>query len=220
VGANYGQYAAFLARHSKACVAFEPNPELARRIEETCGASGVRVHACALSDKDQDATLSIPVVDGVERSALATIESENRVGDLPTRTVAVRCRRLDDFGLEPVGVIKIDAEGHELAVLHGAEALIERDRPSFLIEAEERHKPGSVKAIRDFLERRGYRAFMLVRRRLRPIEEFNLARHQDSASVRLDAIIEDRTYVNNFVFVCEPVLIDRLSALATRGHSL
>jgi FkbM family methyltransferase len=220
VGANCGQYAAFLARHSKACIAFEPNPELARRIEETYGTSGVRVHACALSDKDQDVTLSIPVVNGVEHSALATIESDNRVGDLPTRTVAVRCRRLDDFGLEPVGVVKIDAEGHELAVLHGARGLIERDRPSFLIEAEERHKPGSVNAICHFLGRRSYRAFMLVRRKLRPIEEFDLARHQHSASVRLDAIIDDRTYVNNFVFVRAPDLIDRLSALATRGQSL
>ena len=65
------------------------------------------------------------------------MRSASALVDLP---VAVRCRRLDDFGLEPVGVIKIDAEGHELTVLQGARALIERDRPSFLIEAEERHK--------------------------------------------------------------------------------
>jgi FkbM family methyltransferase len=220
VGANSGQYAAFLARHNKTCVAFEPNPALAREIEETFGKSGVRVHACALSDKDQEVTLSIPVLDGVERAALATIESENHVCDLPTRTVAVRCRLLDDFKLEPVGVVKIDAEGHELAVLHGAKALIERDRPSFMIEAEERHKPGSVGAIRDFLESQGYRAFMLVRRKLRPIGEFDLARHQDPANVRIDAVVDDRTYVNNFVYVHDPVLIDRLSALVARGQAL
>jgi hypothetical protein len=77
-----------------------------------------------------------------------------------------------------------------------------------------------VNAIRDFLERRGYRAFMLVRRRLRPVEEFDLARHQDSASVRIDAIVDGRTYVNNFAFVHDPVLIDRLSDLAARGQSL
>src|SRR5207249_4433097 len=95
VGANAGEYAAFLARHSTACVAYEPNPELARRIQATYGGAGVRVHACALSDKDEQVTLSIPLVDGVEHTALATIEPENRVGGLATRTVVVRCCRLD-----------------------------------------------------------------------------------------------------------------------------
>ena len=213
-------YAAFLARHNKGCVAYEPNPELARRIQETYGAAGVLVHPCALSDKEDQVTLSIPVVDGVEHPALATIQPGNRVRDLPSRTVVVRCCRLDGFGLEPVGVIKIDAEGHEVAVLQGCEALIERDRPSFLIEAEERHRPGSVQAIRDILERSGYRGFMLERRKLRPIEEFDLARHQDMTNVRLDAIVDGRTYVNNFAFVCDPVLIDRLSSLATRAKAL
>jgi FkbM family methyltransferase len=220
VGANAGEYAAFLARHNKGCVAYEPNPELARRIQETYGTAGVRVHACALSDKEDHVTLSIPVVDGVEHSALATIEPGNRVRDLPTRTVVVRCCRLDSFGLEPVGVIKIDAEGHEEAVLQGCEALIQRDRPSFMIEAEDRHRPGSVQAIRDILERKGYRGFMLDRRKLRPIEEFDLARHQDVANVRLDAIVDGRTYVNNFAFVCDPVLIARLSNLVTRAKAL
>jgi FkbM family methyltransferase len=220
VGANAGEYAAFLARHNKGCAAYEPNPELARRIQETYGATGVRVHACALSDKEDQVTLSIPVVDGVEHSALATIESANRIHDLPTRDVVVPCCRLDSLGLEPVGVIKIDAEGHEEAVLRGCEALIERDRPTFMIEAEERHRLGSVQAVRNFLERRGYRGFMLDRRKLRPIEEFDLARHQDMANVRLDAIVDGRTYVNNFAFVCDPVLIDRLSSLATRAKAL
>jgi FkbM family methyltransferase len=220
VGANAGDYAVFLARHNKGCVAFEPNPELARRIQETYGAKGIRIHACALSDREDQVTLSIPVVDGVEHSALATIEPGNRVRDLPTRTVVVRCCRLDSFGLEPVGVIKIDAEGHEEAVLQGCEALIERDRPNFLIEAEDRHRPGSVQAIRQILESRGYRGFMLERRKLRPIEEFEPARHQDMANVMLDAVVDGRTYVNNFAFACDPAVVDRLSMLAARAKAL
>jgi FkbM family methyltransferase len=99
VGASAGNYDAFLARHNKACVAFEPNPELARRIQESYGATGTRVHACSLSDREDHVTLSIPVVDGVEHSALATIEPGNPVRDLPTRTVVVRGSRLDSFGL-------------------------------------------------------------------------------------------------------------------------
>ena len=55
---------------------------------------------------------------------------------------------------------------------------------------------------------------MLERRKLRPIEEFDLARHQDMANVRLDAVVDGRTYLNNFAFVCDPVITDRLSSLA------
>ena len=77
-----------------------------------------------------------------------------------------------------------------------------------------------MQAIRDILESKGYRGFMLERRKLRPIEDFDLARHQDMANVRLDAIVDGRTYVNNFAFVCDPVLIDRLSSLAARAKAM
>lgn len=130
---------------------------------------------------------------------------------MPGRTVQVRRRRLDGFGLEPVAVIKIDAEGHEIEVLNGCQSLVERDRPSFLIEAEERHRRGAVQAIRQFLESTGYRGFMLERREPRPIERFGAATHQNPANVRLDALVEGQTYANNFAFVSDPTLIDRLA---------
>ena len=38
--------------------------------------------------------------------------------------------------------------------------------------------------------------------------------------VRLDAIVDGRTYVNNFAFVCDPVIIDRLSSLAASAKAL
>jgi FkbM family methyltransferase len=220
VGANAGSYAAFLAKHNKGCVAYEPNPDLAEGIREKYSAAGVQVYACALSDKKGDVTLSIPVIDGVESPALATIQQGTWIGDLPTRTVVVPCYRLDDFDLLRVGVIKIDAEGHEVEVLRGSESLIERDRPSFLIEAEERHRPGSVQAVRDILEHVGYRGFMLERRKLRPIEEFERARHQNPSNIRLDTIYEGGTYVNNFAFVCRPAIIDLLIDLTTSAKVL
>jgi FkbM family methyltransferase len=220
VGANSGSYAAFLARHNRGCVAFEPNPGLARWIEDKYMAARIQVHACALSDKDDEVTLTIPIVDGVEHPALATIHQGSGTHNLSGRSVVVPCRRLDEFKLEPVGVIKIDAEGHEVEVLRGSTSLMDRDWPSFLIEAEERHRPGAVQTIRQILEGAGYRGFMLVRRRLRPIEEFDPARHQNPSSVRLDKVVEGQTYVNNFAFVCNPALVDLLSRLTKRHKAL
>jgi FkbM family methyltransferase len=220
IGANAGDYAHWLARHARGCIAFEPNPELARSIEQKYGASGVRVHACALSDRDGQAILRIPMVDGQDRPALATVETANAAEGLPTRDVEVPLRRLDDFELDPVGVMKIDAEGHELAVLDGATRLIARDRPNIMVEVEERHKPGSVAAVRSFFGERGYEGFFLLGRRIAPIGTFDPACHQDPSKIINERVAIGATYVNNFLFTTAPGLIDRLSALAQSGTSL
>lgn len=222
VGANYGAYAFFLARRASGCVAFEPNPRLAKLIEQKAHSDGIniRVHACALSDKVDEVDLVIPVIDGVEYDALATIEADNRVSGAEIRHYIVPCRRLDDFALEPVGVVKVDAEGHELAVLRGATSLIARDRPSFLVEAEERHKLGAVEQVLRFFSELGYEGFFLFGRRLRPIDEFDPARHQDPSSVVMGEVLFDRTYANNFVFACDREKVGHLRRIVQSGRSL
>jgi hypothetical protein len=53
------------------------------------------------------------------------------------------CNRLDDYvakaALERVSVIKIDAEGSELAILKGAMDTLRRFSPALLLECEDRH---------------------------------------------------------------------------------
>ena len=71
----------------------------------------------------------------------------------------ISCKRLDDLNLDPVGFIKIDVEGHEEAVLMGGATLLERDRPTALIEIEERHKAGAIDAITERMNGLGYRGF-------------------------------------------------------------
>ena len=60
-------------------------------------------------------------------------------------------KRLDDQHLDNVGLIKIDVEGHELAVLHGAADTLTRNRPAVVVEAEERHHPNAVAEITELL---------------------------------------------------------------------
>jgi FkbM family methyltransferase len=207
-------------RHSKGCIAFEPNPELARLVEHKYAATGVRVFAYALSDHSGHATLRVPVIDGQECSALATIEPANSVGDIQVREIVVPLHRLDDLELETVGVIKIDAEGHELAVLGGAHDLIARDRPNVMIEVEDRHRPGSLAAVRSFFDERGYEGFFLVGRRIAPIAQFDPALHQDPSWVVHDRVAIDKNYVNTFIFTASPHLAARLSGIARSKASL
>jgi FkbM family methyltransferase len=96
----------------------------------------------ALSDRNGDATLNVPSIGNVALTGWASLgepglEKADRID-----SVAVPCRRLDSLGLEelPVDFIKIDVEGHELAVLRGGATCISRWRPWFIIEAWERQQ--------------------------------------------------------------------------------
>jgi FkbM family methyltransferase len=54
------------------------------------------------------------------------LNSLEDVDDSKVFEIAVPTRRLDDYELDAVGFIKIDVEGHELAVLRGGTETIRR----------------------------------------------------------------------------------------------
>lgn len=159
IGANNGVYAWHMARASAGVMAFEPQPAHARFLRRAFGAR-VKVEQVALSDTDGQVRLRVPrerMQDG-----RATIESSNPLAGFDCDEFTVARRRLDDYVLPRVGMIKIDVEGHELAVIEGAPMLLERDRPNLLIEAEDRHRPNAVADLCDRLGRLGYRPFVLL----------------------------------------------------------
>ncbi len=79
---------------------------------------------------------------------------------------------LDHFlrseGLRPPNLIKLDAEGAELAVLHGAQGLLADSPPLWLMEMEEKTLAAagaSKAAVAHFLTGYGYRAAHLSKGR-------------------------------------------------------
>lgn len=214
VGANHGSYTAVLLRHAAGVVACEPNPRLVRILQRRFAgplrSKRLTVSASAISDRDGSVELFIPF----QASALASAEQGGAARNLQGESITVPCRRLDSLGLERVGFLKIDVEGHEIAVLAGAAETLERDRPSVLIEAEERHNPGAVAKIRSLLEPLGYRGFYLMEGRLQPIESFEPGRLQNLAA--LDAAgtrrLKGQVYINNFLFIQRPEVLARMPA--------
>jgi FkbM family methyltransferase len=216
IGASIGSYTVHLLRHSKGCIIFEPRPEALAHIVKRLSPRPdprLRIEPVALSDHDGEAALRVVTSD----AGRSTIEPANVIADgAATESLIVPVRRLDDYMeiIEPIGFIKIDVEGHEEAVLRGASGLLVRDRPSLLVEIEERHKPGCVDAIRQQLRELGYRGFFLRRGRLRPIELFTPERHQQVARIG-ERINGEPVYVNNFLFL-PPIALPPLEHLIDR----
>lgn len=171
VGANTGVYSWHMARWSAGVTAFEPQPALARMLERAFGGR-VAVERVALSDTPGEAVLRVPV--DRHQDGRATIEPQNDLARLTVRELVVPRRRLDSYRLPPVGLIKIDVEGHELAVLSGASGILRRDRPSLIIEAEDRHRPGAFDSIRDYLRGFGYRPHVCRGGGLVPVEAWGV----------------------------------------------
>lgn len=191
-GANKGVYTYWLERLSAHVHAYEPNPKMLKVLKGGAGAKAT-VHHAALSDQAGQFALRIPKTGKGRYSNQGASLNHAKVGDRYGE-VMVETRRLDDEVLGDIGFIKIDVEGHEMAVLDGAVATIQRDRPTLLIEMEQKH---TKRPIEDDLKRvtdLGYRMVFLHRGVLFSGDRFDAQTHHTNA-----ASAED--YVFNFIFL-------------------
>lgn len=206
IGADVGEFTIAMLASSRSVIAFEPRPAQARDLASMFNAVGaaVRVEAVALSDKPGVAAMR--VVDS--EPGRSTIDTDNVLSDVDgsrMHNIDVPVKRLDDLHLDDVGMIKIDVEGHELAVLRGAADTLTRNRPALMVEAEERHHPNAVGEITDLLTRLGYTGYFVIGETRLPVDEFDAAEHQNPANLghREDGWAVRGGYVNNFVFVAK-----------------
>ena len=196
VGAHTGRYTAMLASTAREVLAFEPDEALAAYISKA-RYRNVTVCQAALSNECLERDMFVPVRDGKAAIALASLEPDGLGMQMETRRV--RTTMLDALAVRDIGFVKIDVEGHELAVLRGARQLIERQRPLFLVEAEDRHKPGAVAAVRGFFEELGYSGFFILGARTYDIAEI-AADMVDTSELTRPIDRRAMRYVNNFFF--------------------
>jgi FkbM family methyltransferase len=199
-GAHYGLYTRALARLSAKVHAFEPLPQIAQILRRT-SAANVVVHEVALSDRDGEAELRVPRSGAHLGHALASLEP-SAIGGEHFLAMRVHTARLDALVREHVSFVKIDVEGHEMSVLRGGEGLIDRYRPVFLVEAEERHNVGATASLFAFFRQKGYHGFFLRGQVLATTDDFDPRKDQDVSALLSDGgRREGRHYVNNFFFV-------------------
>jgi FkbM family methyltransferase len=200
VGAHFGTYSYPLSRlvgNRGQVMSIEPVAEDAARLELAAHQLRlpIRVYPCALSSCSGTAELLVPDLYGRQKTALSSLESHESAGEKRT----VQTRRLDDLlesSDKPVSFIKIDVEGHELAVLQGAVETIRRHKPNLLIEIDHRFHPDSGPTTFQKVTSLGYHGeFLNATGQRRPISEFDPDVHQHPSH---DVLSPE--YIGNFIF--------------------
>jgi FkbM family methyltransferase len=157
VGANDGQFAYLLSRVFSHVYAFEANPELVARLQRS-RPENMSITQCAVSDTDgAEVVLNVPVVGGVRLNGWASLGTIDIPGAIDFVKHMAKTIRLDSQVFESVSLIKIDVEGHELAVLKGAIGTIKKHLPWLVIEVWDEHRA----VICDLLLPLGYHAATL-----------------------------------------------------------
>jgi FkbM family methyltransferase len=204
IGVWWGPWTWWLSRRVPTVDSFEANLDLVSRLT-TAMPANVNLHPVALSDRAGEATLWVPS-GGLGTEGRGSLE----LGDRPPsawRQQSIATSRLDDFKLKNVGFVKIDVEGHELPVLEGAVDLIDRERPTVMVEIEQHFdRHGPLDTIKEFFADHAYGGEFLQKGRWHPIEELDrqamskmatsVAQHGYAAN----RLLYSHRYVHNFVF--------------------
>lgn len=150
VGAAHGMYTlplADLVGPGGRVHAFEPHPRQQsqlRFLRRVFGLLHVNVNAAAVGAEPGEQAMTLPytflfpIYGHAHVAKGAAIDPTRRTRSWPT-TVTTVDAVCDREGIERVSFIKVDVEGFEPRVIEGAAATIERDRPSLLLEIEDRH---------------------------------------------------------------------------------
>ena len=135
VGVYRGVYTFQLAKISKHVHSFEPNPLIFPYLNKNLQKliKNLTLYNVALSDKNGETELRIPIrnkyanknnYEEMYESGRATIH-ENNIINSEYNSFKVRTVKLDDILINnPIGFVKIDAEGHEKDILMGAKEII------------------------------------------------------------------------------------------------
>lgn len=203
VGTWWGPWSLWLARRVPHVHAFEPNRTIFDNLRDALPGN-VDLHNVALSDDQAQATLWSPV-GGRGTEGRSSVLSHDRDGWIkqPITTVA-----LDEFGFTNVGFVKVDVEGHELAVLRGSAELIERERPNVLVEVEQAHQSGAeAEAVFSYFTERGYSGSFFAQKRWRPLTEFDREearrmgeRVKSMGMLHATVMRSGERYTHNFLF--------------------
>lgn len=160
IGAHRGFFAGIMAlAGAEKVYCFEPLPENLEKLHALCELNpqlAIDILPVALAEENGTAEF---IVDFRYQNAMGKLSSSTfkpKAKNFEKLTVNVRSLDSlnDEQALGDIGLIKIDVEGAEIAVLRGAEAVLSRFKPSLMIEI---HSYDLFLECQTFLSDLGYR---------------------------------------------------------------
>jgi len=155
VGANQGSVTLVAAKRvpNGRVFSFEPVPQVFAQLKanvEVNGFRNVSLFNCALSDAPGTAnmytSLDVAIHSAVNEGLASFFSSDYRTSLLGVVEVKTMDEVVKSNAVERVDLVKIDVEGAELQVLHGAASMLQRDHPGILMEIN----PSALAAARVF----------------------------------------------------------------------
>jgi FkbM family methyltransferase len=136
IGANVGQHSIFAAALADRVYSFEPNPAPRASLERNIAANriiNIEVHPCGLGERHARLPFFLP--QGVNSGTGSFLPAHGSNNDrTPSATFEVIAG--DTLALRNIGLVKIDVEGFEVAVLRGLRNTLMRERPYTILEYE------------------------------------------------------------------------------------
>lgn len=187
IGAHKGAYSYWMCKGvgpTGRVVSVEPQEAVALGLAASLGSIGAGqatvLHAAA-SVTPGAGTINIPR-DSTHGASMGALAADRVVDAVPVRLVTVD-ELVEINGLDRLEFIKIDAEGHELEIVRGGLASLERFRPALLIESEARaHEPGALSHLDELdglLRPLGYAGSFNDGKRWLGIDQMDAERHQN-----------------------------------------
>lgn len=140
IGSNVGQHALYMSQHAAEVHAFEPFPVVRERLEHHIQLNqldNITVHPVGLGQANEALDFYAPTgsnmgVGSFVRDACGDKEPPKR--DFGKLSVVTGDSCVADRGITPPGLLKIDVEGFERAVLSGMAHVLGKHRPPVVCE--------------------------------------------------------------------------------------
>jgi FkbM family methyltransferase len=146
VGANKGQWAGVMLAAARQAGrlndldlhSFEPSSDTFACLSQALRGQGVTLNRAALSDREGSATLHVVGPGAATNSLHLPTDAPEGMSteEVPVLTLDAYAKQA---GLDRVALLKIDAEGHDLAVIRGAQGLMAEQRV-LIVQFEYNHR--------------------------------------------------------------------------------
>jgi FkbM family methyltransferase len=168
IGANLGVWSYHLSKSFARVESFEPVSEYCNVIKNT-RRKNIIVHNEALSSSQRTVEVQVPA----DKDALSLDSAGSGGAGSQLEKRSVPAKKLDEYSMDRVRLLRIGVNGHEIEVLKGAERTIARCRPAMIIRVEQRYLDFPMDNVFELLKSYRYNVYFFSGRKLRPYADFS-----------------------------------------------